>query len=280
VNRRVVYIASLGHSGSTLLDLLLGGHPRFIGLGEIGDVIAPIGRDQPRNENPLCSCGQTAAECPFWSVVAHRIATAGEIPVARRYEIVFETFDEQFGCDAVPVDSSKYLPRLEMLHRDLKLDLRVLFLLKDVRAFTVSELDNRSRKRATGSDRRSIGPIGVFRRWHSHNHRMQEFFHRERLRVFQLGYEELCLSPEAIARKICRFLDEEYQPSMLSLRDSRSHVIRGNRMRSQPEKRALAYDNRWFHRRDWMLPALLFRQIMRYNREQVYSNGLEAMWER
>lgn len=32
--KTIIYIASLAHSGSTLLDLVLGGHPHFIGLGE------------------------------------------------------------------------------------------------------------------------------------------------------------------------------------------------------------------------------------------------------
>ena len=35
MSKRVVFIAGLEHSGSTLLDLLLGGHRQLVGLGEL-----------------------------------------------------------------------------------------------------------------------------------------------------------------------------------------------------------------------------------------------------
>jgi hypothetical protein len=39
--KKLVFIASLSHSGSTILDLILGGHSRFVGLGEIVRVLRP-----------------------------------------------------------------------------------------------------------------------------------------------------------------------------------------------------------------------------------------------
>jgi hypothetical protein len=277
--RRVVFIASLGHSGSTLLDLMLGGHPQFIGLGEIANVIAPSERADGRSANPFCSCGETSDRCPFWSVVTERLANEQPSSIARRYEVVFETFESIFGTEVFPVDSSKYLPRLEILHEQLQLDLRVLFLLKDVRAFTVSELDNIARKRAVGVARRSTNSLAVFRNWYSTNTKLGDYLEREQIPTFMLGYEELCLAAEKMARKICEFLQVPFCSSMLTLSESRSHVIRGNRMRNQSDKSALAYDHRWFRRHVWMLPALLCPRIMRYNRQHVYSNGLDSMWE-
>jgi hypothetical protein len=62
--QRVAYVCSSGRSGSTLLDLMLGSHPRFESLGEIDHL--------PKNLtlNTPCSCGAPARECPFWSRVA------------------------------------------------------------------------------------------------------------------------------------------------------------------------------------------------------------------
>ena len=37
--KKIVYIAGLGHSGSTILDMALGAHLNIIGLGEIYAVI-------------------------------------------------------------------------------------------------------------------------------------------------------------------------------------------------------------------------------------------------
>jgi hypothetical protein len=259
---------------------MLGGHSTFIGLGEVANEFAPKGNLSDRRANPTCSCGQQADECPFWGPARANLAAESEASVARRYQIVFDTFEQIFGPAAVAVDSSKTLPRLQMLHRDLKLGLRVLFLIKDVRNHMVSHIDNVARKRQSGSNRTKVTPLGAFRSWYSTNQQMQGYLQRERIPTFQLGYEELCLSPELIGRKICDFMGVDFQPTMLQFKDTRSHVLRGNRMKNQEEKAALAYDHRWFLRRDWILPSLICRRIMQYNREQVYSNGLEEKWQR
>jgi hypothetical protein len=57
------YILSSGHSGSTLLNLLLGGHPAIVPVGEITHL--------PKNLalNTLCSCGTPARSCDFWQPI-------------------------------------------------------------------------------------------------------------------------------------------------------------------------------------------------------------------
>lgn len=262
-----------------MLDLVLGGHDRFIGLGEVANTIAKGGVVR-EDGGPSCSCGRVAAECPFWSEVDARLRAEPGAPFVRRYAIVFEAFEAVFGGGVIPVDSSKYLDHLRVLHRDLGCDLRVLFLLKDVRNFTVSAIDNVVRKRAEGRHRSRVTAIGTFLDWHRSNRRMQDYLARERLSMFQFGYEEFCLAPERIARRMCDFLEVEFQPGMLTVRGSGSHALRGNRMRFQPEKASLSYDHRWFTRRDWLMPSLLCPAVMRFNREQVYSNGIAATWGR
>jgi hypothetical protein len=60
---KYVYICSAGHSGSTLLDLLLGSHSRMFSLGEISHL--------PKNIslNTLCACGHPVRSCRLWSKV-------------------------------------------------------------------------------------------------------------------------------------------------------------------------------------------------------------------
>lgn len=64
-----VFICSAGHSGSTLLDLLLGSHRDGISLGEITQL--------PKNLalNTLCSCGAHVRDCPLWREVVDRLAS-------------------------------------------------------------------------------------------------------------------------------------------------------------------------------------------------------------
>jgi hypothetical protein len=278
--RRVVFIASLGHSGSTLLDLVLGGHTRVVGLGEVGRSVIPSGSEATDSPAPSCSCGHEARDCTFWGGVLRRLADEPGAADARRYEIVLEAFADSFGADTVLVDSSKYLRWLRVLSTLGGVDLRVLFLVRDVRSFTISEIDNVARKRAAGQAYRGIGPFAAFRRWHCENHKTHDFLAASALPVLTLGYEELCLAPERIVPQICRFLDLPHEPSMLALERSASHVLRGNRMRHDSGRRTVSYDPRWLVRNDWTLPSLLCRRIMRSNRDWVYSNDIVTDWGR
>ena len=58
----LVIIASAGHSGSTLLDLLLGNQPTVSGAGEMNrlTLYAP---------DRVCACGATVTNCSYWNQV-------------------------------------------------------------------------------------------------------------------------------------------------------------------------------------------------------------------
>jgi len=60
---KYVYICSAGHSGSTLLDLLLGSHSKVESLGEIAHL--------PKNIalNTECSCREPVQSCSLWKPV-------------------------------------------------------------------------------------------------------------------------------------------------------------------------------------------------------------------
>jgi hypothetical protein len=79
--------------------------------------------------------------------------------------------------------------------------------------------------------------------------------------------------------KICDFLGFDFIEEMLSLEGSESHIIKGNRMRSQKDKLArVFYDNRWFYRSEWHLPSVILPFIMGYNTREVYGNTREYLW--
>jgi len=60
VKTAFVFICSAGHSGSTLLDILLGAHERGLSLGEITQLPKNIALDS------RCSCGSAISSCEFW----------------------------------------------------------------------------------------------------------------------------------------------------------------------------------------------------------------------
>lgn len=76
--KRDVFICSAGHSGSTLLDMMLGSHPRCESIGEL--VHLPM--DMATNRN--CTCGEPMQACSLWPEVMRRM---GVDPVADPYAL-------------------------------------------------------------------------------------------------------------------------------------------------------------------------------------------------
>lgn len=62
-----LYICGAGHSGSTLLDMLLGSHSRIASLGEIINLPMDLATNSP------CTCGKTVRECDLWSKVVRTL---------------------------------------------------------------------------------------------------------------------------------------------------------------------------------------------------------------
>ncbi|MCB1885890.1 MAG: sulfotransferase [Geminicoccaceae bacterium] len=65
----LLYIMSRPHSGSTILDILLG---NSAAVASIGQLISDMGKPH----NP-CACGETVGGCPFWRGVRARVEAEG-----------------------------------------------------------------------------------------------------------------------------------------------------------------------------------------------------------
>jgi hypothetical protein len=269
------------------VDLILGKHSRFVGLGAITHMLGK-GLEETRGQKRICSCGSRIDECSFWGKVASKLEASVEQDIDVQYQKVLETLENEFGGNCIAVDSSKRIKPLETLRTNPNIDVKVLYIIKDVRSYTVSKIDKTKRKRAKQVQSfirlPDFGRLSFyyFVRWYLKSKRIQLFLRKHSIRYFQLGYEELCLHPNLMIEKICNFLGEEPEPSLLSslsFDNSRNHIMGGNRMRRQSAKQQLSYDNRWFYRNEWLLPALVFPNIMKFNKEQVYRNTRGTIWE-
>lgn len=277
---RAIVVTCLGHSGSTLLDLILGGHPKIIGLGEVFSATGWLSRRKSNPSDARCTCGQNAAECRFWGPVAQSIRSAPNPPPEVRYRPVLETFATVFGHDSIPVDISKNSKdRLRTINTIRSIspgtDIRAIHLIKDVRAFVVSRTD---RDRAKHFPIRPM--LVLFWQWYLENRRIRRQFVGAGVPLMTLGYDELCLAPMDSVRRITDFLGLEPHPSMSDISRTSSHALRGNRMRLDPKKnRQILYDPRWLYRNEWVLAAALSPHIMRYNAREVYGNLGKSRWE-
>jgi hypothetical protein len=270
------------HSGSTMFSLFLGTHSRMVGLGGIDravQVLAEAFGDAKKTAKLQCTCGAPGVECPFWGEVARALPQHDVRERRGRYAAALDVFTRVFGEEAWPVDSSKHVEPLAEVRTIEGVELRAVHVMKDVRSQTVSDIDRARRDRGIRRPGLVLA-VEYFFRWRRENRKIERFLSEQGVRSIRVGYEEACLAPEVIMGAMSDFLGLPREAGSLQLRESRSHLIVGNRMRTQEEKQTLRYDHRWFARRDWLPAAILFPQILRYNSRAVYANGSEAMWKR
>lgn len=275
--RTVLFIAGLTHSGSTLLDLLLGRTRSLIGLGE---VVPLLRRESTKlgEEDRLCSCGNTVTECRFWSHVSREHRLYPHASFENRYASLLEIFDDVFGTDRVPVDSSKSLRALQAVSSLPGLEIGVIHLLRDVRGWVVSRRDVDIRVKArvvdNASRETSLWRDNAYARfliWYYGNKKIIQFTDEMNLNRITIGYEALVFKTDfVVSRLLSNFsIDDAVSTNQ---GESRSHILLGNRMRLNQNKEAVNYDSRWFTRSDWVVPSLVFRRVMAFNTQWVYKS--------
>lgn len=141
----LVYIAGAGHCGSTLLNLLLNGHSRVLGLSEVSTLPDHIRRRDELLEQPFWrnvarryeeSTGLSFPDLETAGPPALRILSSGDRRVeewARPNRVLLDCIARESGASAL-VDASKSWQRLTMLQRSCDFDLRVIHLIRDGRA--------------------------------------------------------------------------------------------------------------------------------------------------
>jgi hypothetical protein len=109
---KVLKIAGLGRSGSTILDIVLGNHPQIESVGEVGNLIRNgwISRESLRGIErkklrvPLCTCGKRLdvlyvedpeEACPFWSGVRREWVRRTDGEDIEAYPMLQDAFERQ-----------------------------------------------------------------------------------------------------------------------------------------------------------------------------------------
>jgi hypothetical protein len=292
---KILFIAGLPKSGSTLLDLVLSTHSRCVGLGEILQLIKPNSPylDRVHDSLTACSCGAALATCVFWSDLVARLRQLRGAPPIEKYKLITSAFGKMFGRDGILIDSSKDIAGL-MVARTLPIETQVIYLIRDVRSWAVAHADMNERVRQQTLRARgfnssptvfsqatpSLHNVFLFLQWYRRNLRLKRYLENCAINYYQLGYEELCASPECILERLCAFIGIAFEICMLSPQGTSSHNILGNRMRFQPDKRArILYDDRWFRVNDWLPAAAMLPMVMRYNRREVYRHpDVVSIW--
>lgn len=221
---RVLYVASLWHSGSTLLDLLLSSHGAVTSVGEAVWLADP-GRER-------CTCGVRDLDaCPFWrgvdAGVRRRVGVGLERLVLRdgfapdfapHNRALFESVREETGRSVV-VDSSKQIGRLAGLLATPGLDVRPIHLVRSPHGVVYSKL-----RKERGLLRESLTYLSV-------TLQIRDLLaDRAHARV---RYEELAGHTERALRRLMPELGRDFEPDQLAWAGRERHNLGGNRMRFQ-----------------------------------------------
>jgi hypothetical protein len=276
---QLLYIASSGRSGSTILELLLGAHSSFWTLGEF--FVLPWELRAPKKP---CGCGSAVAECAFWqpivkehrSILRHgsidrfresywagRSLRPGEIPFlitnSARSRTRREAAIKQYGEHNLRVlqsvlerartvkgrqvswlvDASKSVYRLHWLRASDLFDVRVIHLIKDPRAFVYSTCKNQ------GGWSRAARLSRATLRWNFENylfHRLLDGHFRPK-NVFRLRYEELASDSESVLNHVCHWLGVPLEEKLTTRFRSENHGIAGNPARF--ERTGIRLDEEW-----------------------------------
>ncbi len=291
--QKVVAIVGLTRCGSTLLDLALGTQPGIVGLGEIATVLRPDTVETPRTA--LCTCGNAETLCSFWGPMRALLDRHAGAGMEEKYHHCLRLFQDRFGAGTVLVDSSKSMQSVQILKHIPHVDLRVILLVRDVRAWIVSRLDDRAGNPAkfsvNGVYVRNLryhfgrtasvvawmipwltrSPLYYGCIWHLQQQRLLRRLRALGVPGYLASYEMFTRAPEQELRRILSFIGVD-QCAGINLPASHSHIIAGNPNRDAPGRREhIRYDDRWQSRSDWQVPFLL-PWVKKMNQELVYEN--------
>lgn len=278
---QVLYIAGAGRSGSTLLDLLLGNHPKIIGLGEVHRVcLNPSER--------ICACGEPINRCRFWRNVLKHVLDC--------YDLSAEDWPEEFPTTSLTdrkaagirdlrlvdllllIGSYKLLRTAAQISRSCFRHIRMTensWRLYDVVAqqhrvsTIVDSSKNAARMKLLYMARpRSLRVIHLVRDGRAVAHSLRRRYGisiKEAALQWKLAnrnvelvlktiparrrmlihYEDLCRRPQQVLKKIVRFGGFKSGPPGTELRRSGCHQIPGNRLLFERRGAEIREDRTW-----------------------------------
>ena len=255
---QLVYILSLGHSGSTLLDLLLGSHSQVESGGEFFKfrhyMLDTGGRTEERR---LCTCGAQVDECTYWTKVRETLLlrygtfdfdleTDDPAAFEDNHYKVLRTILDVTG-KSVFCDSSKTYTRLRRFVDSDLFRVHVIHLVRDGRAVGFSY-------KKKGHD--FYRELRTWNRLNLHYHRELRSSGRASYRC--LRYENLAADPHGELAALMSTIGMKFEQRQLRFQDLPHHNLSGNRMRmggSSEIRRDASYLER-LSRTEWMLGNL------------------------
>lgn len=236
----ICYVVGLGHTGSTLLDLLISSHPEVTSVGEAKKLLTYTSQDGPqgskRIDDQRCTCGvDPLCGCPFWKDVDAELQSAGlsldALDLQSRDDKIFALHNRAFftavakaSGTRIVVDSSKSAVRLRRLASVAGLSMAPVHIVRSASGTVASY-----KKRGL-----------TFTQAVSKYNRFTWVAIRtvQGLPIATVSLEALAADPSRVLSPLMRYLGTEYDPRQLDWGTTDHHNIHGNDMRfTTPEIR-------------------------------------------
>jgi hypothetical protein len=301
---KIIYILGGGHSGSTLLDLILGSTPQSFSVGELMYVDFYKGYKTAKSfrlvKGRLCTCGDHFDECAFWSNVKFEGAdnVAKHESFSESIRILFNIMNpferwmrakfqlspnrdvygrilnqaRQFKSQVrYIVDSSKDPRRLYELLNDPDIGpekLAIIHLIRDGRGYIYSY--QKPQRLEGGRELRSTLPC-LFE-WIVVNIISRRIIRKYNLNAFTLSYDRFAENPDEYLGRLGRYLgfDLETEPALKAIEQTVYHNVHGNpirRRRIEAIRRDTAWQSFFSPIKKFLLTVVLYP----FNRRWVYS---------
>lgn len=263
----VVHFIGAGRSGSTLLNIILDNHPQIMGTGELLFLV------RSWVNGDYCSCAQPLSSCPFWSTVfsewlrrtgmnspneylalqkmyeryrrlpRYLFGSVNSSEEFRKYSAytsqLFQVIRELSDARVI-VDSSKNPARVLSLTMVPDIDLRVIFLVRDVRGFSWSKQKEFHKNQQAGLGW-SVKPSAVWKssvEW-TYINLLSEWILKKAERSLFIRHEDLLHNPEPTLSKIGCLIEMDLTDLAIGVQAGQTlavnHIAAGNRLRMKKE---------------------------------------------
>ena len=294
---RVIFLAGLARSGTTLLERALAELPGVQTLGEVNHLWK-----RSLVDDELCGCGEPFSRCSFWRAVGERafdgwgkvdvaaveaaqgramrlrhirglargrseMASAAEL-IADHHRRIYDAAGAVSGTSVV-VDSSKHPALAYVLRPEPAIDLRVVHVVRDSRgvAYSWTKQVERPEGRAGASERWMIryGPATSALLWLAHNSSTAMLRSLD-TPVLLVRYESFVHEPRETLAAVARFAGLELGDGALDFVESGAirlrpaHTASGNPLRFASGRLEIRADEAWrshLPRRDRLLVSAL-----------------------
>lgn len=262
---KIIYIMGAAHSGSTVLNAVLGSHPDAVAVSELKDVV-----DDTWLHPKRCSCGAKADACSYWTSIGEHLSVSEgndwmheyknlqkkyeslrNIPrllrnkngnksnafltYERQTKALFEAIAQVSGKKII-VDASKTPARALALSRFQGIDLVTIHLVRDGRAVAWSRMKKQSRRDgARAPSEQHAAGYTVLCKWIIVNMLCEWVTRRIGTRCIRLRYEDFVSSPAETLNSIGETANIDYQCVVDGISNHETidfgHIVSGNRVR-------------------------------------------------